>query len=199
MNKIILASLLVLLTAAARSQEVIEHPSFRGTTANYIKVLKVELSDTATAIGFRVHFTPNMGIRVPTETWIQDSKGGEKLYVKSGRGIQIDAEHFTPESGINEYTLYFPPVGKDVEAIDYIENQWKIYGIDLGRSEKFSIFPEPLLGNWLRTDGSNEWVYGFHEDFAIYESVIWKQVLISHNNGLYQVVLQKDGKRKNFS
>ncbi len=197
MNKIILTSVILMLAFSLGAQKkVIENPSFKGTTASYIKVLKVELSDTATAIDFRVHYTPNMWIRVPKETWIQDSKGGEKLYVKSAKGIIIDTEHFTPESGVNDYTLYFPPVGDDVEAIDYLENQWKIFGIGLGRGEKFSIFPEPLLGNWLRTDGSNEWVYGFHEDFVVYGSDIWKQVLISQNDGLYQVVLQKDGKRE---
>jgi thiol-disulfide isomerase/thioredoxin len=196
MNKIILTSLLVFLTVAASAQKVIERPSFKGTTANYIKILKVEMTDTATVIDFRVHFTPNMWIRVPKETWIQDSNGGEKLYVKSAKGIEIGTEHFTPENGVNEYTLYFPPVGDEAEAIDYLEHQWKIFGIDLGRSEKFSIFPEPLLGNWLRTDGSNEWVYGFYEDMVVYDGHIWKQVLISQKDGLYEVVLQKEGKRK---
>ncbi len=143
-----------------------------------------------------MHFAPNMWIRVPKETWIQDSKGGEKLYVKHAKGIKINEQHFTPENGLNEYTLYFPPVGKDVTSIDYIESDWKIFGIELVPGEHFSIFPEELLGSWLRTDGSNEWIYGFYDDVVVYDSEIWKQVLISQRDDIYQLRLQKDGKKK---
>lgn len=178
------------------AQKIIEWPEFKGTTAPYIKILKIELHDTATIMDFRVHFAPDNWIRIPKETWIQDSNGGEKLYVKSAKGIEIDTEHFTPESGINEYTLYFPPIGEEVETIDYLEHQWKIYEIELGRREKFSIFPKPLLGNWLRTDGSNEWMFGFYNDVVIYDNEIWKQVLISQKEDIYQLMLQKEGKKK---
>jgi thiol-disulfide isomerase/thioredoxin len=178
------------------AQRVIENPNFKGTTASYIKILKIELTDTATAIDFRVHFSPNMWIRVPSDTYIQNSAGGDKLFVRSAKGIKINEEHFTPENGVNEYTLYFPPLDKNVETFDYQEAQWKIFGIELKPQEHFSIFPAGLLGNWLRTDGSNEWVYGFFDDFVIYESEIWKQVLISQKDDLYTLVLRKNGKSK---
>ncbi len=100
-----------------------------------------------------------------------------------------------PDNGIVIYTLYFPPVGNDVKTIDYLENQWKTYGIELVQQEKFSIFPEPLLGNWLRTDGSNEWGYSFHEERVVYNSEIWQQVLISQKEDLYEVVFQNEGQR----
>lgn len=184
------------ISMAVSAQKVIENPSFKGTTANYVRILKIELHDTATVIDFRVDFKPGSWISVPEETWIQDSRGGEKLYVKSAIGIPIGERHTTPENGINRYTLYFPPLGDEVETIDYLEVKWKIYEIDLGRREKFSIFPEPLLGNWLRADGSNEWVYGFYEDFVVFDSEIWKQVLISRQDDASVVMLQKDGRRE---
>lgn len=196
MKKLIVTFAFLSLILFSHAQKVIEWPEFKGTNAPYIKILKVELHDTATVMDFRVHFAPNMWIRIPKETWIQDSNGGEKLYVKSAKGIEIDTEHFTPESGINEYTLYFPPVGKDVQSIDYMEDQWKIFGIELVPGEQFSIFPEDLLGSWLRTDGSNEWMYGFYNDVVIYDSEIWKQVLISQKEDIYQLMLQKEGKKK---
>ena len=176
--------------------QTIEWPVFKGTTASYIKILKIELTDTATVMDFRVHFSPNMWIRVPSDTYIQNSAGGDKLFVRSAKGIKINEEHFTPENGINEYTLYFPPLDKNVETFDYQEAQWKIFGIELKPREHFSIFPAGLPGCWLRTDGSNEWVYGFFDDFVIYESEIWKQVLISQKDDLYNLVLRKNGKSK---
>ncbi len=196
MNKIIITSVLVLLAISLSAQKVIENPSFKSTTANYVKITRIELQDTATVIDFETHYRPGSWISIPKDTWIQDSNGGEKLLVKGSRGIPISERHTMPENGIAIYTLYFPPVGEDVKTIDYLENQWKTYGIELERQERFSIFPEPLLGNWLRTDGSNEWVYGFHEDRAIYDSDIWKQVLISQKEDIYEVVLQKEGRRE---
>lgn len=196
MKTLILITLFFIQANLLCAQTVIENPHFKGTTASYIKILKIELTDTATVIDFRVHYGPGLWIRVPNETWIQDSKGGEKLFVKSAKGIKINEEHFTPENGINEYTLYFPQLEKNVETIDYEGAQWKIFGIELVQQERFSIFPEPLLGNWLRADGSNEWVYGFFDDFVIYESEIWKQVLISQKDDLYTLVLRKNGKTK---
>lgn len=196
MKKLVLTFTFLSLILFSYSQKVIERPEFKGTTAPYIKILKIELQDTATVMDFRVHFTPNRWIRVGEETYIQDSNGGEKLYVKSAKGIKINEQHFTPKSGLNEYTLYFPPVGKEVKSIDYMESQWKIFGIELAPEEQFSIFPEELQGNWLRTDGSNEWHYGFYDDVVIYDSEIWKQVLISQKGDFYQVLLQKDGKKK---
>jgi len=196
MKTLILFTVTFVLVLSLSAQKVIEKPVYKGTTASYIKILKIELHDTATIIDFRVHYAPRLWIRVPNETWIQDSKGGEKLFVKSAKGIKIGEEHFTPENGVNDYTLYFPPIGKNVETIDYEEAQWKIFGIELVPQERFSIFPESLLGNWLRADGSNEWVYGFYEDFVIYKSEIWKQVLINQKGETYQLMLRKDSKKE---
>jgi thiol-disulfide isomerase/thioredoxin len=195
MKKIILFTSLCFFVFSVYAQ-TIEWPVFKGTTASYVKILKIELTDTATIMDFRVHFSPNMWIRVPSDTYIQNSAGGDKLFVRSAKGIKINEEHFTPENGVNDYTLYFPPLDKNVETIDYQETQRKIFGIELKPQEHFSIFPAGLLGNWLRADGSNEWVYGFFDDFVIYESEIWKQVLISEKDDLYNLVLRKNGKSK---
>lgn len=196
MKKILLLTLLLSGTFSLFAQKTIEWPVFKGTTANYIKILKIELTDSVTVIDFRGHFAPGNWISIPPDTYIQNSTGGEQLYVRSAKGIKIGEQHITPETGINEYTLYFPPLDKNVETIDYQESQWKIFGIELKPQEHFSIFPAGLLGNWLRTDGSNEWVYGFFDDFVIYENEIWKQVLISQKDDLYTLVLRKNSKTK---
>jgi thiol-disulfide isomerase/thioredoxin len=195
MRKIILFTSLCFFVFSVYAQ-TIEWPVFKGTTASYIKILKIVLTDTATVMDFRVHSTPKMWIRVPSDTYIQNSAGGDKLFVRSAKGIKINEEHFTPENGVNDYTLYFPPLDKNVEIFDYQEAQWKIFGIELKPQEHFSIFPAGLLGNWLRTDGSNEWVYGFFDDFVICDSEIWKQVFISQKDDLYNLVLRKNGKSK---
>ena len=150
MRKIILLSMFVLFVCNGFAQKTIEWPVFKGTTASYIKILKIELTDTATVMDFRVHFAPGMWIRVPGETYIQNSARGDKLFVRSAKGIKINEEHITPENGVNDYTLYFPPLNKNVETFDYQESQNKIFRIELKPQEHFSIFPTELLGNWMR-------------------------------------------------
>ncbi len=94
MNKISLTSVFILLTFFLSAQKVIVNPSFKGTTANYVKIKRIELRDTATVIDFETHSRPKSWISIPKETWIQNSNGGEKLYVKSSKGIPI-AERYT--------------------------------------------------------------------------------------------------------
>ena len=198
MKHLILIVLLHILPAGLFAQKVIEHPRTGTTTAHYVQITRIELSDTATVIDFMVRFTPGMWIRVPRETWIQDSRGGEKLFIRSARGIRIQEEHYTPEDGINRYTLYFPPLDPSAETFHYLESHWKIFDIEIVPQERFSVVPDELLGNWLRTDGSNEWVFGFHENMVVYDQEIWHQVMISQKEDSYQMMLQKEGRKRNL-
>jgi thiol-disulfide isomerase/thioredoxin len=59
-----------------------------------------------------------------------------------------------------------------------------------------SLIPETILGNWLKTDGSNEWVYGFYENMAICDNEFWNEPVILSKGKNYQIQLQKDGKIK---
>lgn len=196
MKKLIVTTLLSCIFLFTHAQKVIEWPEFKGTTASYLKILKIELHDTATLIDFRVRYVPGYWIQVSDDTWIQDSEGGEKLFVKNGKGIKINEQHITPENGLNEYTLIFPAVGKDVKSIDYLGSDWKIFGIEIAPNENFSIFPKALIGNWLQTDGSNLWDVGFYENLAIYEGEIWKQVLVNSSENAFHILLQKENIKK---
>ena len=196
MKKLIVTFAFLSFILFSHAQKVIENPGFNGTTSPNVKISKIVLSDTATVLDFVVHSRPNSWIFIPKETWIRNSSGGEKLFVKYGEGIEINERHSTGETGINKYSLCFPPLGNEVEKIDYEENQWKIYDIELVPQEHFSIFPEALLGNWFRTDGSNEWVYGFYDDCAVCESEIWKQVLINQKDNIYTILMKAGDKNK---
>jgi thiol-disulfide isomerase/thioredoxin len=197
MRKFLVLTCACLISLITFSQTVIENPLFSATTASYVKIKKIELHDTVTAIDFEVEYTPDMWIRVmENDTYIQDSKGGEKLFVKRADGIILNQTHKTPASGKNIYTLFFPPVDKSVETIDYLEEQWKIFDIELKPQEHFSVIPKAIQGSWFRTDGSNEWVYGFYDNLVIHKEDFWNQVLINNKGKTYQVSLQKDGKQE---
>jgi len=180
MKKFLLLLLIHLSCIISFSQIIVEEPKFSATTAPYVKITKIELHDTVTIMDFEVTFKPKWWIQVlEDQTYIQDSKGSEKWYVTGAKGIKLNEKHYTPESGKNIYTLYFPPIDTSIETIDFMEEQWKIFDIELQPQEHYSVIPEPIKGNWLRTDGSNAWVVGFYDNMVIYKNECWDQILIS--------------------
>ncbi len=197
MKKVLFIIPFFLLNLSIFSQKIITSPKFSATTSNFVKITRIELQDTLTKIDFEVDYFPNWGIIINSkETYIQNSNGGEKLYVKGAEGIKLNEMHKTPENGKNVYSLYFPPIDQSVGSIDYLEESWKIFDIELIPKISYSLIPETLRGNWLRTDGSNEWVYGFFENTIIYKGEIWDKILITNKGKNYQISLQKDGKQE---
>lgn len=196
MKQILILTTLTLIGLNLFAQKIIENPDFSATTANNVKITKVELQDTATIIDFEVQYFPKWWISISSEkTYIQNSDGGEKLYVTMAKGLELDKRHTTPKSGVNIYTLYFPAIDKDVEKIDYLESRWKIFDIELKEKEKTSFIPGEIQGNWLKTDGSNEWSYGIYDDKVIYQNKIWNNVLLNSKGKNYELTL-KDGSQQ---
>ena len=94
MKKILLLLILSFFGFASFAQKIIKNPVFSATTASNVKITKIELHDTVTVIDFEVDFIPYWWIRVKSDkTHIQDSNGGEKLYVQRAEGIQLDEKH----------------------------------------------------------------------------------------------------------
>ncbi len=195
MKKFLLLFWLTLIGISLSAQTIVENPRFAATTVSYVKITKIELHDSLTKIDFETTYFPNWWIRVSSEdTYIQNSEGGEKLYVTRAEGIKLNEEHWTPESGMNKYTLYFPPLEKNVQRIDFLEESWKIFDIDIrgGEDTQLAIIPAEIQGNWLKADGSNAWDYGFYKDKVIYKNKVWNSVLITTKGKNYRLIL-KDG------
>ncbi|WP_029277775.1 thioredoxin-like domain-containing protein [Pedobacter borealis] len=54
-----------------------------------------------------------------------------------------------------------------------------------------------FLGNWIN-DETNEWQYGFFEDFAIYHKQVYPYKSIEKNGKSLKITLLKDGKERNI-
>jgi thiol-disulfide isomerase/thioredoxin len=199
MKKVLLLASIILSGLSISAQKIIENPEFSAKTANYVKITRIELSDTITKIDFEVHYFPKWWISISSpQTYIQNSNGGKKLYVQKAEGIKLNERHWTPASGVNIYSLYFPAIGKEVEKIDYLEESWKIFDIELNETEITHFIPEEIQGNWLRTDGSNEWMYGIYDDKVIYQSIVWDKVLLNKKGKNYELSLKKGDKQENI-
>ncbi|MDP4208837.1 MAG: TlpA disulfide reductase family protein [Bacteroidota bacterium] len=195
MKKNLILFLLCLIGINTFSQKIIDNPKFSATTASYVKITRIELYDTATVFSFEVKYFPNWWINVSSKvTGISDSKGGGKLLVKRAEGIELNKNVFTPQTGINSYKLIFPPLNPKTELIDFEEEQWKIFNIEIVPQKSIAVIHEELNGNWLRTDGSNEWVLGIHNNLVIYGNEVWDKVSVVNKKGLYILDLKRDGK-----
>ncbi len=188
-----------LLGIQAYPQRIIDHPRFAATTSPNVQITKIELSDTAAVLYFEVSYFPKLSIRVSSDkTYIQNSKGGDQLYVKRADGIELNKWIKINETGKHSYKLFFPPLNRETVLFNFEEETWKIFDIEIVPQEHVSVIPEQLKGNWLRTDGSNDWVLGVYDNLIIYENELWDKVLVSIKKNTYSLHLQRNGKSKDL-
>ena len=176
------------------SQRVITNPKFTATTASNVQITRVTISDTATVLDFTVRFTPKSWIVFAKDNYIASTSGTEKIYSKAAIGYQgnLGDKWFMPDSGVVHFSLVYPPIDPKIDKIDFIETDnsekaFKIFGIEINPSANKGILPEPLLGNWLKTDGSNGWSFGFYENRVIYDNEFWTPVMISQNGKNFRI------------
>ena len=155
---LLLLSLFIFLNVFSSAQKVINNPSFGSSLTSYIKIAKIELSDTATILHFKVIYRPKYWIQIDTNSYILPSGSQTKLSMKGTRGLLVGCNHkwIMPDSGVVHYSLIYPPLDTSVKKFDFIENEnsdWKIYDIVL--ETKKHILPETLMGNWLENNKNN--------------------------------------------
>lgn len=183
-------SLALIVSTTMWAQKVIENPRFAATTADYVKITRIELHDTITKVDFDVRYFPKWWISVSSAaTYIRNSNGGDKLFVVRAEGIKMNEQHWTPESGLNQYTLYFPALDKSIEKIDFMEESWKIYDLDISGKPYVPTIPVALHGDWLTTDGSNQWTFTFYDNQVIWRDRVWKPQSVTPMGKGYQMQL----------
>jgi|GEM_PF-6056771 len=55
------------------------------------------------------------------------------------------------------------------------------------------VVPQTFQGNWLKTDGSNEWVYGIYDSLVICDNDFWKIKQVTFSEKKMTLQLEKDG------
>lgn len=130
--------------------KVIERPDYGLQNSQTLEIGKVELTDTSTILYIDAYFTPNYWIRVDSATYIQAN--GEKYIITGSKDIALNEYHWMPESGEDNFILYFPPLPKGTKSFDFIESDcddcFKIWDVDLtGKKKKGykSNLPQDLI------------------------------------------------------
>ncbi len=174
--------LLTLLGQAGIAQNrVIKSPKVEAATHSNVIIDRITLSDTATVLDFSVSNYPGNWIIFAKKNYLINSDGGNKIYCKYAIGYngQLGDKWYMPESGKVHFSLVYPPIDKKLSKIDFIEGDnidgaFKIFGVEINPSKRQSLLPEALDGNWLKTDGSNEWAFGLYDKLAIYKNDFWQ-------------------------
>ncbi|GHT65882.1 hypothetical protein FACS189452_00800 [Bacteroidia bacterium] len=188
-----------MLTACSEKRPaVVENPVFDVWNSATLEVHKIEMSDTATVLHIGAYFTPNMWIRVVSQTYIRESGDTQKLIVTRAEGIGLDEEFFMPESGEHSFALYFPPLPPNVTKIDFIESDcgecFKTWGIYLLPSAKLQTVPPLKSVNQISTKPLPEpfiaaqkttlrgQLLGYHKDMGLSVEVYANELFASDDN-----------------
>ena len=134
---LLLASPLVAL--AAKKVKVWDNPNTLYSNTRVITFTKVEFTDTATVVHVSAQFRPHYWIKMPTTSYLTDDLGN-KYSVTKGVGIELGEEHWMPESGEDNFVVYFQPMKRVPKWFDFSEgapadNAWALYGVHHDRKD----------------------------------------------------------------
>ena len=172
------------------------HPKYSTTTSRNIRILKIQENEFDTRIDFKVDAFKykSAGFMISSkDLYIQNSKGGRKIKLLSIEGIELDKEYKDTIFENIRYTIVFPSIDKSIETIDFISENIKVFDIELVPQENTTIIPKEFQGNWLKTDGSNKWSYGFYDNIVIYKNKFWSTFNLKKNGKSYTLTIEKDG------
>lgn len=189
--------ILGLLTFYSQAQNSIENPEY-GYATYPGEITKIEMLDTTTVLHFKLKKLPWGYFHLHEESYIQDLSGDKKLFTTKLTGANFKRNDFPP-SGEVIYQLYFPPLSKTVKTIDFgveKERGGGIYDIILQEDENTLLLPKELRGNWLLTDGSNRWDYGFTSKYAIVDGAFWHYKSVNKKGEKYTIIIEKEGALK---
>jgi len=178
------------------SQTVINNPKTGFSTSGNVNLTKIEVSDTATILSFRTYSRPGDWISIPDKTYIQDTNGTEKMYIKSAEGIKVNEQYIMPESGNVTYRLFFPPIAKTTAFIDYGEGNdggsWFIYDIATKSAVSQPSLPKELMGNWF-DKATGDWEFGFYDKQVVYKNKLWSYSFPKGKKSSNSIKLTGDG------
>lgn len=198
MKKYTLSLLMLWASLSIFGQTIIDNPKIGISSAPYVRLIRLELSDSVTVLHFNTSYRPGYWIRIPDQTYIKQDGTGEKLIIKRAEGIPINEQYTVPPSGQVSYKLFFPPIDKSTKTIDYGEGNeefnWNIYDIRIKPVAGSELIPQVIYGNWFN-ENSGSWEVSFFDTVAVYKSQLWKYNTVTLNKGKGSIKLSNKDKQ----
>jgi len=132
--------------------QTISNPEIEFTNTGLYKIEKIQNLPRATVVDLRITFLPNWWTKFDKDIYLEDYNTNKKYFVDSLRGAVLGKELFTPASGDTLIQLFFPPLPKTANKINYGEAKSALlYGVSLSKSndqEKNTTIPESVQ-KWM--------------------------------------------------
>ena len=192
-KKTLLPLLFVLSTVVTSSaQKVINNPVFGSANDAAIKIERIELTESTTALFFKVTFPSTGWLTIDSGCYIQPSSGGMKYKSIGSKGLEVgfNKKWMMPDSGVRHFVLVYPKLDASITKFNFIESEtskWKIFSI--GFTSKISILPEELMGNWITKDATSKWLLGVYDSVVIYNNKLWHYGKVTNQNKTWAVNL----------
>jgi thiol-disulfide isomerase/thioredoxin len=179
------------------AQKIIENPEF-GIGTDAVFITKIVLTDTETALTFKLNLEPGRTFGIASKSYIQVVGQSDSLFMtRKDAPEPVNGWITVPEGGLS-YTLYFPPIDPKTEKIDFGEptaQPWMIYDIVISKPPYSSVIPEELSGNWFSTE-TGKWGYSFFEKKAIADEQVWEYASVKKQEQLWKITLKANEKEK---
>ncbi len=187
----------LLCGVSAAKNRVVEHP--RAIFYSIVQPLRVETTSEYTVLDVRVRYVPGWRVKLSSQSELRECGGDRSFRLLRAEGYPLDSAYHLPQvTGEIEARLFFEPVPEDVAKVDYLHSgadagwvQGQIWGLALQDECPLPYFAR---GNWLTTDGKNRWVWGFHDDLAIYDNRFWRYLKVEPSGKkAFRMTLESDG------
>lgn len=123
------------LCSVAATGRVVVNPPFEARRSSVLTVEKVELDPSATRVRFHAVFRPHWWITVDSTECITDAATGQEFYPVGSEGISFGEKCWMPASGDTVFTIIYPPMPENVNAIHYSpDGKFATWGIRLDGS-----------------------------------------------------------------
>lgn len=186
----------LLLSCSVFSQKIIDKPKTGFTTAPYLSIQKIEITDSTTVVSFEIANEAGFKFSIPKKTYIKDAAGEEKLFIKTSEGVPVGKGSKVPESGVLNYKLIFGKLDQSVTKLDFGEDggDWFIYDIALQDTPNQSGIDKELAGNWYNSE-TGDWEIGFYDANVVYKNQVWKYDVIALKKGKGTIILSNKNQK----
>ncbi len=166
MKKFTFASLIIFLTLSALFAQKYDNPIAQKITHPELQIISIEISDSNTIITLKVTNKRNQGgwFCADEQIYLKNSKGTEMYELIRSENIPTCPEQFKFSYVGQElnFTLYFPPISKDIRFLDLIEDC----------SNACFSFHGIILDN-----EHNEKIRAFEQGFELYQNLQHKEAI----------------------
>ncbi len=166
-------ALLTAIAAIAQKNTIIENPDYEGANTSSIEITRIEVGKETTMVSATIWYWHNYYVRLNSSSILKGRTTGREYKLQRVEGVELDKEIYTPASNRIDCTMYFEPLSREEEKVDFSEgatvsNPWEIYGISLIPSKWV------LQGTWEEVGNAGNVVAAFVQDRLLYNNEVWR-------------------------